>query len=189
MASRNAKYPSKFQAKVTGLIGGFTDDPPASLTSLSVQGQPQTIQTIVATLQAMDDRIDAVDTARTALTIAVANRKAAAADDEAYVTSVVASLKVLFEGNQGALSAFDILPPKARQSASPETLVVAAQKAARTRAARGTMSKQQRMAITANPVPTVTVSGLATSAPSSSSTSGEAAAPTPAPTAPPGAGK
>jgi hypothetical protein len=174
-----------FENLVSALAAAFLAGLQGGVKSVSVLGTQTPNATILVKLQSIAALNSAVDSARSALAVAVSNRDAVLPANRAYVKSLVAALKVLFEGNTAALTALGISPPKPRKAVSGETRVIANAKASATRAARGTKGKQQRMAITATPQPSVTVSGLVAASPSPSSSSADGSAATASTTAAP----
>jgi hypothetical protein len=173
MVAKNTK--NTFDTLVAALVSAFTSGLPGNLKSVTVQGASSSNAAVLTKLQSIAAVEQAAVSARQAASVAVADRDKALPANRAYVKSLVASLKVLFEGNTAALTALGINPPKPRKPKSGEALVIAKARTLATRAARGTKGTQQRLAITATPVPTVTVAGVVAT-PSSSSES----VPTPA---------
>ena len=160
MASTNSSSPSKFQVEVQNMLNGLSNNLPATLKSMMVNGNSMTMVQVIAQFQSILDVLQAVPAAKTAYQHAVAARKAELVPDRAFYENVVALLKqTLGTTNQTTLSEFGIAAPKAKAKPSSTTKAIAQAKAAATRAARGTMGKKQKAAITTTPQPTFQVLG------------------------------
>ena len=160
MGTQLHNQPSQLQAKLDGAAAGLTSSNLSLLNSLVILGISMSKAEIITKLKAYSLLFTAVINARQAYAAAVKARKGSMGQILPFYTSFVAALKqALGPNNEGLLAGFAISPPKVRKAASPETKAVAKVKAKATRQARGTMGKQQRLAITATPTMTVQVLG------------------------------
>jgi hypothetical protein len=117
-----------------------------TLSSLILGGTAYSTADLVAALQSRLDAANAVDTAYAAWRAAVRADYEARARTKDLLSDLRQTLLAAFRGSIETLADFGLVGRKPRVIA-PETLVVAAQKARATRAARHTMGKRQREAI------------------------------------------
>jgi hypothetical protein len=160
MGTQLHNQPSKLQTELDGAAAGLISSNLSLLNSLVILGVSMSKAEIITKLKAYSLLFTAVTNARQVYAAAVKSRKGSMADILAFYHSFVTALKqALGPNNEGLLPGFAVSLPKARNAASPETKAIAKVKAKATRQARGTMGKQQRLAITATPSMTVQVLG------------------------------
>ncbi|MBV9948779.1 MAG: hypothetical protein JOZ69_18165 [Myxococcales bacterium] len=144
MATRT-KNKSTIVAFAKELVAGTTKHL-GSVTTLTIQGRPQTPAQVEQRLQALIDLRQAVDGAKAATKARLADEKANLPSLRAYLDAYVTFIKATFAGMPDALADFGI-QPKARATLTAEAKTVAAAKRKATRAARHVMGPKQRKAV------------------------------------------
>ena len=139
----NVRGPQKLMLQKT--IDGLKKHE-GTLSSLILGGTTSSTADLVAALQFRLDAANAVDSAHAAWRAAVRADYEARAHTKVLLSDLRQTLLAAFRGSIETLADFGLVGRKPRVI-SPETLVVAAQKARATRAARHTMGKRQREAI------------------------------------------
>jgi hypothetical protein len=118
-----------------------------TITQLVIAGADMTTKDIIAHLQSRIDGANATQTTRAAWLSAVKLDKADRVKLATYVSGVKQAILVAFAGQVDALADFGLVARKPRVL-TPEKKIAAAAKAKATRAARHTLGKKQKAAIT-----------------------------------------
>ena len=148
--NRNARSAAE-QALVDGLGKHATAIP-----AIVISGAPLTTKDLVAILQARIDSARSAQSTRAAWLTAVQADQDERARTQAVVSGLEQILLVAFAGQVDALADFRLVPRKLRV-VTPEQKLAAAARAQATRAARHTMGKKQKAAITGTVPPTAPV--------------------------------
>ncbi len=139
--NRNARSAAE-QALIDGL-GKHA----AAIPAIVISGVPLTTKDLVAILQARIDSARAAQATRAAWLTAVQADQDERARTQAAVSGLKQVLLVAFAGQVDALADFRLVPRKLRV-VTPEQKLAATARAQATRAARHTMGKKQKAAIT-----------------------------------------
>ena len=166
-------------ARVQALIAGTQKHFPSG--SFTLGNVAFTTASLVQLLQSLADAIAAANTAQAGARSAVAAMRAAHATVDPVLAEFTKWLRASFGTATSTLADFGLEPPKARTPLTAEAKTAAVAKRAATRAARGTTSKKQKLAVKGN-VTGIIVTPVTSPAPASPA---EPAATTPSPTAPP----
>jgi hypothetical protein len=165
------------------LIDGLTKHAQA-IPQLVIGGTTMTTNDVIAKLQARETQAKTVSTSRATWQSAVAADQTAAAQTKTFLSGLRQTILAAFAGQVDTLADFGLTGRKPAV-VSPETRVVAAQKAKATREARHTMGKVQKAAITGVVSPPATAAPAPTPAPAAAPTAAPApVAVTPPPPAP-----
>lgn len=171
MAANNTQTVSIIVNRITAMQAGFQKDFTPKM-GLVVEGVNMLQPAILAELATDLALYTAADAARTALSNAVAAKKAAGPGIVKFLDTLETLLKQQFGSGAAELQDFGIKPPKARKVLTAEEKAVAVAKG--TKKARGIMGKNQRGAITAQGKP-----GLVLVSPTGTVVPGAMTGPTP----------
>jgi hypothetical protein len=148
MSTTTSKSKASALARVQALIAGTQKHFPNG--SFTLGSTTYTTASLVQVLQGLADAISSLNGAQAS----VKDGLAALVEAEAKVGPVVQAYKrfllVAFTNTTPMLADFGLEPPKAREAKTGAERVAAAAKAKATRAARGTTSRKQKLAIKGN---------------------------------------
>jgi hypothetical protein len=153
-------------ALVQGLISGTQKHFPSG--SFTLGNVAYTTTTLVQALQGLASAITAVNAARVSLKDAVAALDKAEPSMAPLLRDYTKFLQSAFSTAAQQLADFGLQPPKARTPLTSEQLAARTAKSRATRAARGTTSKKQKLAIKGD-VTGVQITPVTSPAPSSPS--------------------
>jgi hypothetical protein len=143
-------------AQLGQLISGLQKNQPNG--TIVIDGTSYTTTELIQLLQALIDALSSTVAARTAYRDAVHQSDALLKTDGPTVTALKASLRITYGPDSSTLSQYGLSPRKVTVRTAEEK-AIAAEKARATRAARHTMGKKAKKAITgatASAAPTVT---------------------------------
>jgi hypothetical protein len=135
-------------ARVQALIAGTQKHFPSG--SFTLGNVPFTTTSLVQLLQSLADAIAAVNTAQAGAKAAVAAMRATHTNVNPVIAEFTKWLRATFGTATSTLAEFGLEPPKARTPMTAEAKTAAVAKRAATRAARGTTSKKQKLAVKGN---------------------------------------
>jgi hypothetical protein len=184
--SGTTSKPSKVAtlARVQAIIAGTQKHFPSG--SFTLGNVAFTTASLVQLFQTLADAIAAVNTAQAGAKSAVAAMRAVHSNVNPVLAEFTKWLRASFGTATSTLADFGLEPPKARTPMTAEAKTAAVAKRAATRAARGTTSKKQKLAVKGNVtgiIVTPVTSPAASPAPqpAPTTTSGTPAAPAAAP--------
>jgi hypothetical protein len=149
-------------AQVQALIAGTTKHFPSG--SFTIGNTTYTSASLVQILQGLANAMSAVATAETGAKDALTAEHTAQTQLGPIVTAYKRIVVAAFASATQTLADFGLTPPKARTPLTTEQRAARKAKAAATRAARGTTSKKQKLAVKGN-VTGVTVTPVTAPAP------------------------
>jgi len=182
MSSNKPITQAEALAYVQAVIAGTLKHFPSG--NFTLGGTAFTTASLVALLTSLANAIAALIAAHANVKDAVAALATAESNVGPVLRAYVKLVRAAFNTSTQSLADFGIQPPKARTPRTSEQNAAAAAKAKATRAARGTTSKKQKLAVKGN-VTGVTVTPVV-NAPAATSPSAEQAPNAPAATPPAG---
>jgi hypothetical protein len=135
-------------ARVQALIAGTQKHFPSG--SFTLGNVAFTTTSLVQLFQTLADAITSVNTAQAGAKTAVAAMRATRTNVNPVVAEFTKWLRASFGTATSTLADFGLEPPKARTPMTAEAKTAAVAKRAATRAARGTTSKKQKLAVKGN---------------------------------------
>jgi hypothetical protein len=164
MTSSNIKASySATSAQLQALISGLQKQLPSG--SFTLVSTAYTTASLVQAFQASIETLTAVTAAHASAKVAVAAWLNEQAKMAPTVSALKRTLQAMYANAPDTLSLFGLQPRKAPAPRTAAQLAASAAKAKATRAARGTTSKKQKLAITGN-VTSVTITPNTSPAPS-----------------------
>jgi hypothetical protein len=134
-------------AKVKQLIIGANKHFPNGSQQLQVGGATFTVTGLTALFQSFVDNRAAVEASKAATKAKLQAESAQAPSQLAVIRAFETVVRSTFGSSADVLADFGLAPPKARVARTAEEKAVSAAKRAATRAARGTLGKNQKKAI------------------------------------------
>lgn len=156
---QSAKNQASALAQVQALIAGTQKHFPNGQFTLG--NTAYTTATLVQALQSLVDALNAVTAAHSSVKDGVAALRTTETKVAPLVRDYTSFLRATFSTATTQLGDFGLLAPKAREPLSSAKRVAATAKAKATRAARGTTSKKQKLAVTGN-VTGITITPITT---------------------------
>jgi hypothetical protein len=129
---------------------------PATLTSVSVLGMTYTMGALTTKLQTYTATFDAADKAKASAAAAEQAVQEIAAEAVEFVSETKAAMKAALGRKSVALETVGVTPDKTPAPLTPSQEVTKVARAKATRAARHTMGKNQKKAITGQTLPAPT---------------------------------
>ncbi len=169
-------------AQVQALIAGTNKHFPNG--SFTLGNVAYTTSTLLQVLQGLVDAMTALAAAQLSAKDALAAEQAMVAHVSPVIQAYKRFLHATFTSATQPLADFGLEPPKARAPRTAEEKAASAAKARATRAARGTTSKKQKLAIKGN-VTGINVTPVTSTPAETSAPAAPATPPQPAPTASP----
>jgi hypothetical protein len=148
LSTNTSKSKAAALAQVQALIAGTQKHFPTG--SFTIGNTTYTSASLVQTLQGLADTMAALNAAQTGAKDALVAKEGAVAKVGPVVQAYRRLVLAAFANATQTLADFGITAPKARVPLTVEEKAAAAAKAKATRAARGTTSKKQKLAITGN---------------------------------------
>ncbi|MGH7437228.1 MAG: hypothetical protein ACRENE_16250 [Polyangiaceae bacterium] len=145
MSTTSGRSKATALARVQALIAGTQKHFPSG--SLTIGNTAYTPASIVQTLQGLADIYGRVDAAHASVKDLVAEQSATESKAAPFLRDYTKFLRGMFGTGATLLADFGLPPPKARTPLTVEQLAVRKAKAKATRAARGTTSKKQKLAV------------------------------------------
>ena len=160
--AKESTNPGKTHKQLSDLVTGLTDTPPAGVTSMAVNGKSYALADLIALLAGYAGIYLAAEKAEEAHRLALESRAAIEEDAEKLLQGTRGVVKTMVGKTSSTNTQYGITPNKKPAPLSPEKAVVKVAKAKATRAARHTMGKNQKKAITGqvppDPTPSTTPS-------------------------------
>ena len=150
---------AEFEAKIVKLCSGWETQVPKEVEAFYLDGRKYDVKETGETLEVIAGHLKDVATTRTAYRAAVAFRDRNLAEWHALVAAVGTQLLQRMGHTSAALRQLGVTPPKERAQPTVEDQAIAVELRRRTRKARGTLGKKQRLAIKAEPQPTLRILG------------------------------
>ena len=131
-------------AQVRQLITGANKHYPIGTQEIPVGGATFTVTGLTALLQSFVDNREAVEVSKAATKAKVQTEQAQAPAQLAVIRAFESAIRSTFGNSADVLADFGLAPTKVRVTRTAEEKAVSAAKSAATRAARGTMGKNQK---------------------------------------------
>jgi hypothetical protein len=135
-------------ARVQDLIAGTQKHLPNN--SFILGNVTYTTAALLQVLQGLENALAAVNTAQASAKDALNTARGAETSSTPIVAAYVRFLRAAYNNATSTLADFGLQPPKARTPLTAEQKTAAVAKAKATRAARGTTSKKQKLAVSGN---------------------------------------
>ena len=167
-------------AQVKQFIAGANKHFPNGSQELQVGGATFTVTRLTALLQSFVDTREAVEASKAATKAKAQAEQVQAPSQLAVIRAFETVIRGTFGNSADVLADFGLAPPKARVTRTAEEKAVSAAKSAATRAARGTMGKNQKKAVKGSITAKLVVTPVTTSPVSTPVAAPAPAAPAPA---------
>jgi cell division septation protein DedD len=180
----NIRAKNNLAAEVKQLIAGANKHFSNGSQALQVGGATFTVTALTQELQGFVDNRDAVEASKAATKAKIEIERVQSPSQLALIRAFVTVIRGTFGNSADVLADFGLAPPKARVTRTAEEKAVSAAKSAATRAARGTMGKNQKKAVKGSITAKLVVTPVTTSPVSTPVAAPAPAAPAPAPATP-----
>ena len=156
---------ARVSQRTESMINGWTAQAAALMGTHMVNGEALDGAQIIARLKDFQRAHSKVDHYRVLLAYAIQARDTQLGAEQRFQEDLAAVVRSTLGASSPQVRAFGVTPPKPRRALTSEEMVIREERRRRTREVRGTMGSRQRLAITAEPQPTVRVIGLEASPP------------------------
>jgi len=180
----NIRAKNSLAAEVKQLIAGANKHFPNGSQALQVGGAIFTVTALTQELQGFVDNRDAVEASKAATKTKIEIERVQSPSQLALIRAFETVIRGTFGNSADVLADFGLAPPKASVTRTAEQKAVSAAKSAATRAARGTMGKNQKKVVKGSITAKLVVTPVTPSPASTPLAAPAPTAPAPAPATP-----